>query len=62
MAAEPCTSATNIDAALQFLDLICFSSSAGENGILEKPRLEEPEVDAFQDPPTLSGQTPLQST
>jgi hypothetical protein len=29
------TSATNIDAKLQFLDLMSFSSLAGENGILE---------------------------
>jgi hypothetical protein len=33
--AEGSTSATNIDAKLQFLDLMSFSSWAGENGILE---------------------------
>jgi len=41
--AKESTSATNIDANLQFLDLMSFSSSAGENGILEKSAVEEPE-------------------
>jgi hypothetical protein len=43
MVPKESTSATNIDANLKFLDLMSFSSSAGEDGILDKESVEEPE-------------------
>jgi hypothetical protein len=50
--AKESTSATNIDANLQFLDLMSFSSSAGENGILEKAPLKNRSRRIPRDPAT----------